>query len=79
MIIKEIPDTRELSIIYNNGETEEVEISKHPNNMYYEVEEIVRLINSKENAHKHNKYSVMEVKIMDEVRSQLDIKFPADL
>lgn len=79
MIIKEIPDTRELSIIYNNGETEEIEISKHPNNMYYEVEEIVRLINSKENAHKHNQYSVMEVKIMDEVRSQLDIKFPADL
>lgn len=79
MIIKEIPDTRELSIIYNNGEIEELEISKHPNNMYYEVEEIVRLINSKENAHKHNKYSVIEVKIMDEVRSQLDIKFPADL
>ena len=78
MIIREIPDTRELSIIYNNGEKEEVEINKHENNMYYEAEELIKLIKSKESGSDHNKYSVMELKVMDEVRKQLGIVFPAD-
>jgi predicted dehydrogenase len=78
MIIKEIPDTREITIIYNNGQEESIPINKYDNNMYYEVEEFIRLIQTKGNAQEHNKHSIMEVSILDEVRKQIGITFPAD-
>lgn len=79
MIIKEIPDTREITIIYNDGKQENIPINKYDNNMYYEVEEFIRLIQTKSNAREHNQYSLMELSIMDEVRKQMGIKFPADI
>ena len=78
MIIKEIYDTREIIINYNNGQEEIISINKYDNNMYYEVEELIRLIKINKSAHKHNKYSVMEVNILDEVRKQIGVIFPAD-
>lgn len=79
MIIKEIPDTREITIIYNDGQEECIKINKYDNNMYYEVEEFIKLIQIKESAQKHNQYSLMELSVMDEVRDQLGIKFSADI
>lgn len=79
MIIKEIPDTKEITIIYNDGEKEEILIDKYDNNMYYEVEELIRLIGTKGDAQIHNQYSLMELSIMDEARKQMGITFPADL
>ncbi|VBB05883.1 Hypothetical protein LUCI_1094 [Lucifera butyrica] len=78
MIIKEISDTREITIIYNDGQKEDILISKHDNNMYYEAEEFIRLIQTKSNAQEHNQYSLMQLSIMDEVRNQTGISFPAD-
>jgi len=79
MIIKEIPDPREITIIYNDGHKEEIAIDKYDNNMYYEVKELIDLIQTKANAQQHNQYSLMELSIMDEVRKQMGITFPADL
>ncbi|OBR96543.1 glucose--fructose oxidoreductase precursor [Clostridium ragsdalei P11] len=79
MIIKEIPDTRQVTIIYNNGKKEYININKYDNNMYYEVEELIRLIQIKENADEYNKCSLMELSIMDEARRKMGIKFPADV
>lgn len=79
MIIKEIPDTRQVTIIYNNGKKEHININKYDNNMYYEVEELIRLIQIKENADEYNKCSLMELSIMDEARRKMGIKFPADV
>jgi scyllo-inositol 2-dehydrogenase (NADP+) len=79
MIIKEISDTREITIIYNDGQIEAIPITKDDNNMYYEAEEFIRLIQTKGNAEEHNKCSLMELSIMDEVRKQMGIKFPADI
>lgn len=79
MIIKEIPDTKELTIIYNDGRKEEIFIHKYDNNMYYEIEELIRLIQTKGDAKMHNQYSIMELSIMDEARKQMGIKFPADI
>lgn len=79
MIIKEIPDTREITIIYNDGNKEKIQISKNDNNMYYEIEEFIGLIQTKGSAEKHNEYSLMELSIMDEAREQMKIKFPADM
>ncbi len=79
MIIREISDIREVTIVYNNGEKEEISIiNKYDNNMYYEVEEFIKLIQTKENAKIHNQYSLMELEIMDEARKQMGLKFPAD-
>lgn len=78
MIIKEIPDTREIIIRYNDGQEEHIKINKNDNNMYYEVEEFIRLIQTNGNAQEHNKYSIMELNIMDEARKQIGIIFPAD-
>lgn len=78
MIIKEIPDTRSITVIYNDGEKEELSICKHDNNMFYEVEEFIRLIKNKSTAQEHNQYSLMQLSIMDEVRAQLNMPFPAD-
>lgn len=79
MLIKEIPDTREITITYNDGQEEHIQINKYHNNMYYEVEEFIRLIQTNGNAQEHNQYSIMELNIMDEVRRQMGITFPADL
>lgn len=79
MIIKEIPDTKELTLIYNDGSREEIAIDKYDNNMYYEVEELIRLIQTQSNAQQHNQYSLMQLTIMDEVRKQMGITFPADV
>lgn len=79
MLIKEIPDPKEITIIYNDGRQEEIQINKYANNMYYEVEELIRLIASKSTAERHNQCSLMELDIMDEVRKQMGIIFPADL
>ncbi|MCE5287519.1 MAG: Gfo/Idh/MocA family oxidoreductase [Pelosinus sp.] len=78
MLIKEIPDICEISIIYNDGQQENLFISKCENNMYYEIEEFIRLIQTKSNAKEHNKYSVMQMEFMDEIRKQTGLIFPAD-
>jgi len=79
MIIKEIPDTREIRIIYNDGQEEYIQVNKYDNNMYYEVEEFIRLIETNAKAQDHNKYSIMQISIMDEVRKQIGLTFPADI
>ena len=78
MIIKEIPDTTTIEIVYRSGEREEIKIDKKTNNMYYEIEEFIRLAEAKESAEIHNQYSILELKVMDEARKQMGIVFPAD-
>lgn len=78
MIIKEIPDTTEIEIVYRSGEREKIKIEKKANNMYYEIEEFIRLAEAKESAKVHNQSSVLELKVMDEARKQMGIVFPAD-
>lgn len=75
MIIREIPDTKEIELHRRNGETEVFHIEKKDNNMYYETAEFIRLIESGEDGKDHNRYSLMEMKVMDEIRKCLGIKF----
>lgn len=78
MVIREIPDTREITIYYNNGEVESIPIEKEENNMCYELAEFIRLVGESEVDHPYLENSRMELKIMDEVRRQQEIVFPAD-
>lgn len=79
MIIKEIPDTREITIHYNDGQEEQIQVNKYDNNMYYEIEEFIRLIQTNGTAQAHNKSSIMALSIMDEVRQQIGLTFLADM
>lgn len=75
IVIREIPDTREIELHRRNGEMEVIRIEKKSNNMYYETAEFIRLIESGEDAREHNRYSQMEMKVMDEIRADAGIKF----
>lgn len=79
MIIEEIPDTVTLKIrTRKDKKWEEIKINKKENNMYYEIEEFIRLVQSGESAEEHNRYSLWELAVMDEARRQMGIVFPAD-
>lgn len=78
MIIEEIPDTKKIKIRYRDKSWEEITIEKKNNNMYYEVEEFIRLIQNQEDGSEHNQYSLWELEVMDEARKQMDVVFPAD-
>ncbi len=78
MTIKEIADTKEILIYYNDGQEEHIKIDKYDNNMFYEIEEFIRLIKANKTAQDYNKYSIMELRIMDEARRQMGLVFPAD-
>lgn len=75
MIIKDIPDTKLIELHLRNGQRETIIIDKHDHNMYYEVKEFIRLIESGESSEEHNKYSLMEMEMMDEIRKCAGIRF----
>ena len=78
MVIREIPDPQEITIYYRSGKTENLEITRTENNMVYEVREFLRLIEEKDYNHKYLENSRLEMELMDEVRRQQRIVFPAD-
>lgn len=78
MLIDEIADPRELTISYRDGKKEVVQIEKEVNNMYYEVREFANLIEKKSIHHPYLYHSKMELTVMDEIRRQEHIIFPAD-
>ena len=78
MVIREIPNPQNVDIYYRNGSVEHLDIPESANNMHYEVQEFIRLIENAEVEHPYLEYSRMEMQIMDEVRRQQEIVFPAD-
>lgn len=80
MIIEEISLINKLKIRYRDKTWEEIDISKEGqrNNMLYEVEEFIRLVETGESAKEHNRYSLWEMQVMDEARRQMGVVFPAD-
>ena len=78
MVIQEIPNPQTVTIYYRNGKIESLDIPKTDNNMSYEVEEFIKLIKKKEFNQSYLQNSQMEIELMDEVRTQQKIVFPAD-
>lgn len=80
MLIEQIYNANKLKIRYRDKSWEEIDVEKiNPdNNMYYEIEEFIRLAESGESADEHNQYSIWEMQVMDEARRQMGIVFPAD-
>lgn len=78
LVIREIPDPQEVVLYYRDGRTETLEIPRTENNMVYEIREFLRLIREKRYSHEYLENSRMEIELMDEVRRQQKIFFPAD-
>ena len=78
LVIREIPDPQEVVLYYRDGRTETLEIPRTENNMVYEIREFLRLIMEKRYSHEYLENSQMEIELMDEVRRQQKIFFPAD-
>ncbi len=75
MLIYGIPDTKVIELCFREGRRERIEIEKKKNNMYYEIEEFIRLVNGKEVVNLHNQYSVWQMKVIDDIRRCADIRF----
>ena len=70
------PET--VRIVYRDG-TEEVLYHREPlNDMKYELEYFIKMIRGEENAESHTERSLNAMKLMDEMRRQCGITFPAD-
>ena len=63
---------------YPGFQGELLEIPETENNMVYEIREFLRLIEEKDYNHKYLENSRLEMELMDEVRRQQEIVFPAD-
>jgi len=78
LIIEGFPIIKKMVLHLNNGETETFETDYMENNMVYEAEEFVRLIHSGSQNESYLKASEDEMLVIDEVRKQGGIIFPAD-
>ena len=81
IIIDRINEMNTVTIRYRNGQSEQISIPQIENNMTYEVEEFIQLILNQKDESTINSfqfsYEVMQV--LDEIRSQIGLVYPADL
>lgn len=78
IVIQEIANPQNVTIYFRNGKTEVLNIPQKENNMCYEIETFIKLIKEKDFCHNYLQNSYIELQIMDEVRQQQNIIFPAD-
>lgn len=78
MIIDKISQPQNVRIIYRTGEEEKLQIEQEQNDMRYEIQEFIRLIQSGDSVDEYNRNSIMTVQLLDQARELMGIKFPAD-
>ncbi|SHI95250.1 Predicted dehydrogenase [Clostridium amylolyticum] len=80
IIIEKINSFNSIKIKYKNGKEEDISLQQHDEDMCYELQEFIDLIKEEKTESEINTFdtslSVME--IMDEVRRQIGLVFPAD-
>lgn len=80
IIIDKISSPSHIQINYRNGEQKDISVPQKENTMYYEAKEFISLIKNNQTESSINTFarSMSVIKIMDEVRRQLGITYPAD-
>jgi len=80
IIIDKISSPAKATIVYNDGTREEIGRKQEENTMVYEVKEFVRLIREgkRESAVNSFETSLLTAKIMENIRRQIGLVFPAD-
>ena len=78
MLIEQAPNIRKINVVYRDGSLEQLQVESRENPMSYELQDFVRLIEEKKIEHEYLEASRIEMMIIDEVRKQNGIVFPAD-
>lgn len=78
LVIEEIPNPYKITFYGKNGENEILVSHEPESNMIYEIQEWIGQIRGGRDWHDPIKASLMELQVMDEVRRQLSMQFPAD-
>lgn len=78
MVIEECPILKKITIYGRDGSMEELSFDFRDNPMIYETKDFIRLIKEGNIDHEFLPWSEMEMEILDEVRRQNHIVFPAD-
>ena len=78
MLIDGISIPKNIRIQYNDGQEEVISYEKSSNDIIFEIRDFIHLIENKEINHQFLPYSEMELTVMDSVRKQQGIFFPAD-
>ncbi len=78
MLIDKISEPRDVKIIYRSGQEEKLQIEQLADDMYYEIQEFIRLAQSGETAESYNQNSISTIELLDEARKIMGIRFPAD-
>ncbi|AGX44158.1 Gfo/Idh/MocA family protein [Clostridium saccharobutylicum] len=81
IIIDNIHNMSNITIKYRDGKSEVISTEQVEENMMYEIEEFVNLINTNLFESKINSYenSLNTSKVMEEIRKQMGLVYPADL
>lgn len=80
IIINHISNPTKITIQYRDGRTEDISVPQRTDDMYYEAKEFIDLIQSGETESKINSLTQSKtvLAIMDEVRKQIGLVYPAD-
>lgn len=78
MIITNITKPRKIIIKYNDDSEEEIDVETCENNMIYELRTFIDAIENNKKLDYYNEVSLKAMNIMDQVRSQIGVSFPAD-
>lgn len=80
IIIPDISEPKEITILYRGGTVEELKVDDHFSPMYYEVEEFIKLVEQEEDVSKNNSLqnTLLTAKVMEEARQQIALVYPAD-
>lgn len=79
MLIHQIQDPQTVCIRYRDGSEENLPIPQVQNNMCYELRAFLSLMEKGQVRHPYLEYSRMALELMDKVRFQQGIRFPADI
>ena len=81
IIIDSISNIKSVKIHYKNGDIEDISRHQVDKNMFYEIDEFISLINTSKNESAINSMSLSLIvsEVMEEVRKDIGLKFPADL
>jgi predicted dehydrogenase len=73
-----LQDPREATIFYRDGREEKIELEVCENDMQYELAEFIRLVEEGESPDAYNERSRNAIRVLDQIRGILGIKFPND-
>ncbi|RCW65799.1 Gfo/Idh/MocA family protein [Saliterribacillus persicus] len=80
LVIEAISDVAKVTLVRKDGSKEDITVQQHENTMYYEAKAFIELIKNGEKECQINSHanSLETMKVLDKVRQDIGVTFPAD-